>query len=342
MSTSDDLWWRNIAIADDVIQQGSHDVDSLDTAGRTALHSAARQNDAKMAATLIQHGATVDKPDAIHGVTPLQECLREGAAATANVLLAIGGADPDAECAPTTTSISGHDFSVACESVEVSGSSILVVDRMLLSEFRPCQWFESKHAQRSLIVPNAGGHSVLSEALSIEYMHRKLGAELGTVQLEMEVQYSHSNCPILDFAFEAQGNTYGVSVTRAMKYGDPNAFSAEDAERLLAKKLTGMHVAGCAAMARFKRCFLHVFCQSRTALNHCRRVVKRILGEHDIIAKNVGVILTLADGENAQVIFAERKCHADAACRDVLTSVATDFTRAVQAAAIRLIAAPSG
>ena len=61
---------------------------------------------------------------------------------------------------------------------------IVSADQMVLHHFSPRWW--GSQACRSLGVPNAGGNSVLSEALSIEYMRRT--HNVIKVALEMEVR----------------------------------------------------------------------------------------------------------------------------------------------------------
>ena len=63
---------------------------------------------------------------------------------------------------------------------------------------------------------------------------------LSPSQTEMEVSYFPRGGSITDYVCELYDVTVGVSVTRAMKFS--GEFTAEDAERLLNKKLKGMMV----------------------------------------------------------------------------------------------------
>jgi hypothetical protein len=111
--------------------------------------------------------------------------------------------------------------------------------------------------------PNAGGASVVSEALSVEYMHRR--ARASQTVPEMKIQYSFYNWKKIDYICTISGERIGVSVTRAMGYPDPSFFSMEDAVRLGNKKLYGMVLArsGVSECHNYNRSILHVFCQSQ-------------------------------------------------------------------------------
>merc|ERR1719271_1242464 len=92
-------------------------------------------------------------------------------------------------------------------------------------------------ASRLLSVPNAGGASRVSEAMSIEIMARAFGARL--LRTETEIFYFPSNGAITDFTIELEGIALGVSVTRAMSA--PGAdFGTPQALQLLDKKLRGV------------------------------------------------------------------------------------------------------
>lgn len=130
--------------------------------------------------------------------------------------------------------------------------------------------------------PNAGGSSVNSEAISMEMLEVSFGARLELT--EMQVRYK-TRCSIADYVASLELNRasgtrertrLGVSVTRAMKYRPgPEAFTVEDAERLLRKKLSGMldaakHVD---PLHKWDRALLHAWCQSE----HVATVVKKTL-----------------------------------------------------------------
>lgn len=116
-------------------------------------------------------------------------------------------------------------------------------------------------ANQIMIEPNAGGASVVSEALSMELMHRRFGAH--EVATEMAIQYWCVNWKKIDYIATIYGHRTGVSVTRAMGYPHADSFTEEDAERLCHKKLFGLVVAraGISRAFSYERSILHCFCQ---------------------------------------------------------------------------------
>ena len=90
-------------------------------------------------------------------------------------------------------------------------------------------------ARRVHAEENAGGASVISEALSMEVLCRLLGARL--VCTELELRYFPAAGPITDYALALRGgDVLGVSVTRAFSFGEA-ALSVPHAAALLSKKL---------------------------------------------------------------------------------------------------------
>ena len=86
-----------------------------------------------------------------------------------------------------------------------------------LEAFRPLakvRW--SPDARRMLSLPNAGGSSLVSEALALELLARTFGASLK--KTETELVY-HPGSKMTDFAIDVFGGyPLGVSVTRAYKW----------------------------------------------------------------------------------------------------------------------------
>ncbi len=76
------------------------------------------------------------------------------------------------------------------------------------------------------------------QSLSKEYFARRFQAK--DVVTEMEVEYCSMNWKKVDYICTLYGRRVGVSVTRAMSYPDPDAFSPQAAYRLLHKKLFGL------------------------------------------------------------------------------------------------------
>ena len=111
-------------------------------------------------------------------------------------------------------------------------------------------------ANRILSVPNAGGASRVSEAMSAEVLARSFGARL--LQTEMEIVYWPSNGSITDFSIELGGIALGVSVTRAM--GAPGSeYSLEMAQLLLKKKLNGILRSTESSCGAWEKQILHIW-----------------------------------------------------------------------------------
>jgi len=91
-----------------------------------------------------------------------------------------------------------------------------------------------------LSIPNAGGSSVWSEVVSFEILSSMYKAQL--LRTEMELEYWPLGSKITDYSVLLFGEKIGVSVTRALKFGDREKFSEVDALELLQKKLYGVNV----------------------------------------------------------------------------------------------------
>lgn len=157
-------------------------------------------------------------------------------------------------------------------------------------------------ATRIAITPNAGGKSMVSEALSMEILKRSLNAR--SVVTEMEVVYWSSNWKKVDYICTVMGSRVGVSVTRAMKYPNPSEFTEEDAERLIHKKLYGLVIArdGIVESQRYERAMLHVWCQTARIAQMVEAtfmVTSKAMGVQDCVA----LYTTVAD--NADFLFIE-------------------------------------
>lgn len=179
--------------------------------------------------------------------------------------------------------------------------------------------------------PNAGGSSVVSEALSVEYLCRRIGAR--DIVPEMEIQYFYSNCKKIDYiatigttnAGKGIGTTnagsgidikkhpkrVGISVTRAMGYPTPQTFTVEDATRLCYKKLFGLVVAraGVSKKFRYSCSILHVLCQNRAIAQLMRVAFDELIREDRYRSKDmqitgdITIILTVC--HNIPGVFTE-------------------------------------
>ncbi|KAI8073837.1 hypothetical protein BC940DRAFT_289333 [Gongronella butleri] len=132
---------------------------------------------------------------------------------------------------------------------------------------------QSQCAQIIYTTPNAGGASIISEAMSMEVLARMMGAQL--VYTEMDLVYSTSRTAITDYACRIGDALIGVSVTRAMCFG--NALCKNNARRILVKKLAGiLQSSQTVANCSFDRQILHVWTQTAKDAS----LVKSIFARH--------------------------------------------------------------
>ena len=123
-----------------LIEQGA-DVNQAEGDGMTALHWAAKMNDAAAAGLLIEAGATIDAGTRIGGHTPLHVASRSGSASVSRLLLASGtDADVDAE---TTTGSTALHFA--------AGGGHADVARLLLEHGADTDAAEAKWGQTPLV-----------------------------------------------------------------------------------------------------------------------------------------------------------------------------------------------
>lgn len=134
--------------------------------------------------------------------------------------------------------------------------------------------------RRSMLIPNAGGSSDKSEALSMQYMNYLFGATQFVP--EMEVSYWIES-KICDYLMRLGKENFGVSVTRAVSYPFTSEYTYEQAMRLMDKKLYGLIVArnSISKKHKFMRSILHIWCISQEAAH----VIKKAY--HDIIKKDI-------------------------------------------------------
>ena len=125
----------------------------------------------------------------------------------------------------------------------VVNSHLSGVLNLQLEAFRPLSRVQfCPDAKRMLSLPNAGGSSLLSEALAFELLARAFGASLERTEMELTYKIGSS---MTDFAIHLFGGyPLGVSVTRAYKWrrGDhPSGLDVPEAHRLLVKKLQAIN-----------------------------------------------------------------------------------------------------
>lgn len=157
-------------------------------------------------------------------------------------------------------------------------------------------------ARKVLGSANAGGNSIISEAMSAELLERLYGAS--NIRTEMEVEYIFSNWKIADFCIHIYGKNVGVSVTRALGYPSERSFTAEKADELLRKKINGLVLArnGISDRDSFYTSILHIFAQSTRIKNLLFKAYKELDSD---LKDNVIIICTVAEG--ADFIFKNPK-----------------------------------
>lgn len=136
-------------------------------------------------------------------------------------------------------------------------------------------------SRKILTVPNAGGTSEASEALSFEFLHFVLRAKL--VQTEMELMYWPQGCKITDYSVVVPTVTgdvkLGVSVTRALKF--KGIFTEEDATHLLKKKLDGVNVSTrCVVSDKWNRQILFCWCKEEYIADIVSKVWEKLDAEY--------------------------------------------------------------
>ena len=169
---------------------------------------------------------------------------------------------------------------------------------------RECAFEEMKFCSGSNVIlssPNAGGNSINSEALSFDVLNTMFGAKLK--ETEMELEYFPLNSKITDFSVSINDVTYGVSVTRAMKYS--GTFTFKDAHRLLTKKLQGVNESSIAVLPKYQwdKQILHVLAENERTANIILRCYETLPAQ---LRNNTIVIVTVCD--DAPWVFYERAC----------------------------------
>ncbi|OQS02097.1 hypothetical protein THRCLA_05507 [Thraustotheca clavata] len=163
-----------------------------------------------------------------------------------------------------------------------------------------------KDANQIYLEPNAGGRSVVSEALSMQYMHEVFGAD--NVVTEMKIHYWNENWKKVDYLCTIAKERIAVSVTRAMKFPNPNAWKSDDAIKLLRKKLNGLVIAraGVCKDQRYTKSILHIWCQTKDIALSIQSAYKFVVEELDIV-ENVFLVLTIASAEQC-IFFDDLSC----------------------------------
>lgn len=151
-----------------------------------------------------------------------------------------------------------------------------------------------KCALRVLGNINAGGNSIVSEALSAELFTRVFNAN--NIRTEMEVEYIFYNWKIADYTIRMYDKNVGVSVTRAFTYPNDDLFSIEFADKLLRKKITGLILARGNTDERdgYLTSILHIYCRSERVKNILKRAYNNL---PENIKDNIIILCTITEGE---------------------------------------------
>ena len=167
-----------------------------------------------------------------------------------------------------------------------------IVDSCTVPEFELIQPLLHQDAQRSLEIPNAGGSSDISEALSMQYMFHMHGATSFVAEMEVPYWLEYKIC---DYLMKVRGREeyVGVSVTRAVPFPFYEPYTIERARELLQRKLYGLIVAQECVREDFgfSRCILHVWCSSKQAATQI------LLAHQEIVESGTDESLTYDDVE---------------------------------------------
>jgi len=171
---------------------------------------------------------------------------------------------------------------------------VLVNQRAANVSLTPGDMRWSPGAQKILSVENAGGDSILSEALSFEIFSRAFGCSL--LETEMEVHYFPRGSSIIDYTavVEEDDIIVGVSVTRCMD-APHRAMDADGALRLIRKKMRGLlsAEANISKLFAWDRSVLHVLCDTEANAD----LITAAYAELDAEEKdNVVVVISTVDG----------------------------------------------
>jgi len=179
------------------------------------------------------------------------------------------------------------------EDIENLQRFYLYTDYYKIGNYFNINWY--KDAIRSMYIENAGGKSVLSEALSMQYFNQILKAN--NFILEMEIDY-WVKWKMIDYICEINNKRIGVSVTRAMGYPDESSFTEEDAKYLLNKKINGLVLSrNCITKKHcFNKSVLHVWCQS----SRIAKILKKIFmlsNNYDLPEDSLIILLTISEND---------------------------------------------
>lgn len=234
--------------------------------------------------------------------------------------------------------ISSNDWFRVKASVTNDRRPLFLVNQLYVhSDFNELQFHKS--SRDICDVPNAGGASEKSEALSFELLNRTFGARL--LKTEMEIEYDWCISKRTDFLVVMFGKRLGISVTRAMKFNpyrfrehratqhmlgeEHYRFTYEDARSLLQKKLYGVIMSTRDVIERdsWGQQLLHVWAadhETASVLAHAYADLRR---ENSRLLANTIVMVTVA--LRADWIFTNRAVQQQTALTDTVRRFHTLF-----------------
>lgn len=205
----------------------------------------------------------------------------------------------------TNSTIAGDNVSITIDTIALLNKSGIIA--------------LGSDATRVFYEPNAGGASVVSEALSVEYMCRRIRAS-DTVP-EMKIQYYFYNWKKIDYISTINGERIGVSVTRAMGYPNPELFEMEDALRLGTKKLYGLILArnGISECHNYNRSILHVFCQTQHIAVLMQEAFRTLIAADRALQEDLSghIVIILTIVQNIPGVFSDSLACLKAKCTGI-------------------------
>jgi hypothetical protein len=142
-------------------------------------------------------------------------------------------------------------------------------------------------------VQNAGGSSNISEALSMQYMHNRFGANKFILECEVDYWIEYKMC---DYIMRVNNTRIGVSVTRAITYPFTTSFTFEHAKILLDKKIYGLIVAQHSVNNRhsFSHSILHIWCYTLSSALYIKQAYQMMIDKDiDNTFDNMHIICTV-------------------------------------------------
>lgn len=139
-------------------------------------------------------------------------------------------------------------------------------------------------ARRSLLIPNGGGNSVCSEALSMEMFQRCL--YMRDIVYETHIVYEYQ-CHKFDYIGYIYGKCVAVSISRAYRWADLAAgdYTNEISQKAIRKKIRGCILArkGLSPLYGDVSCIIHFFVETKT-------IQEMFLWNFPIIASELDVV----------------------------------------------------